>query len=271
MSTHGEVIAGMDLGDKPRKSRWPARMDVAQSVTGLIIALFMWGHMFFVSSILISKDFMWTITRMFEGYFIFGKPYPGIVSVLVFVIFSLIVLHAFLAMRKFPASFRQWRTFAGHRALLQHSDTTLWWWQVLTGFALFFFASIHLFQMLTHPGAIGPFESAERVWRGWWPLYLVLLFAVEIHGGVGLYRLAVKWNWFAGKDVNATRRNLKKLKWALSVFFIVLGLVTLAAYMKIGYQNRYLPGARYTPAWLTNPPQAAPPAWWPSWLKGEKR
>jgi hypothetical protein len=81
-----DVIAGLDLGDRPRKSRWPARMDVAQSLSGLVLALFMWGHMFFVASILVSKDFMWTVTKMFEGYFIFGKAYPGIVSVLVAVI-----------------------------------------------------------------------------------------------------------------------------------------------------------------------------------------
>jgi fumarate reductase subunit C len=153
--------------------------------------------------------------------------------------------------------------------MMHHEDTTLWWWQAVTGFAMFFLASPHLFQMLMHPGAIGPFDSSNRVWSGsWWPLYLVLLFAVEIHGGVGLYRLAVKWGWFAGADANATRRSLKKLKWALSAFFIVLGLVTLAAYMKIGYDMRANPGARYTPPWLTQPPQAAPPMWWPSWLKG---
>jgi fumarate reductase subunit C len=249
MST--DVIAGVGLKDRARKSRWPARMDVAQSVSGLVLALFMWGHMFFVSSILVSKDFMWTITKMFEGYFIFGTSYPGIVSVLVFVIFSLIVLHAFLAMRKFPANFRQWRTIAGHRVLLNHGDTTLWWWQVVTGFALFFLASIHLFQMLMHPGLIGPFESADRVWSGrWWPLYLILLFAVEIHGGVGLYRLAVKWGWFEGANPAASRRNLQRLKWGLTVFFVVLGLATLAAYMKIGYEHRDQVGQPYVPTWM---------------------
>ena len=42
---------------------------------------------------------------------------------------------------------------------------------------------------------------------------------------------------------------------------------TLAAYVKIGYERRADPGGRYTPAWLQTPPQSAPPAWWPSWLK----
>ena len=142
-------------------------------------------------------------------------------------------------MRKFPINYAQYRVYRDHMGMMHHEDTTLWWWQVVTGFAMFFLASVHLYQMLMHPELIGPFESADRVWSGrWWPLYLVLLFAVELHGGIGLYRLAVKWGWFAGKDPNATRRNLKKLKWALSVFFIVLGLTTLAAYMKIGYDHR---------------------------------
>ena len=51
------------------------------------------------------------------------------------------------------------------------------------------------------------------------------------------------------------------------MFFLVLGLTTLAAYMKIGYEHRDNPGARYTPAWLQDPPRAEPPWWWPSWVK----
>ena len=268
MAHASRVIAGVGLADQHRKSRWPARMDLAQSVSGLVLGLFMWGHMFFVSSILVSKDFMWTITRMFEGYFFVGRAFPGIVSVIVFAIVMFVVLHAFLAMRKFPANYRQYRLFMGHRNLLRHEDTTLWWVQFVTGFALFFLATVHLYQMLMHPGDIGPYESADRVWTGrWWPIYLIMLFCVELHGGIGLYRLAVKWGWFEGKDANVSRKRLKRLKWALTVFFLVLGLATLAAYMKIGYAHRDQVGERYTPAWLQSPPQAAPPPWWPSWLK----
>jgi fumarate reductase subunit C len=257
---------------RARKSRWPAKLDFAQSASGLLLGLFMWGHMLFVSSILISDDAMWAITKMFEGYFVFGRSYPGIVSGVVAIVFALFVAHAGLALRKFPIDFTQVRTYRSHMSMMHHEDTTLWWWQVATGFAMFFLASVHLYQMLMHPGMIGPYESADRVWSGrWWPLYLVLLFCVELHGGVGLYRLAVKWGWFAGQDPNASRRNLKRLKWALSVFFIVLGLATLAAYMKIGYAHRETLGARYTPAWLQTPPQGPPPAWWPSWLKEAPR
>ena len=76
MTTRSSTIAGVGLADATRKSRWPARLDLVQSVTGLVLALFMWGHMFFVSSILISNDAMWTITKFFEGYFFFGRSYP---------------------------------------------------------------------------------------------------------------------------------------------------------------------------------------------------
>ncbi|MEP7283707.1 MAG: hypothetical protein ABI696_17140, partial [Rubrivivax sp.] len=102
---------------------------------------------------------------------------------------------------------------------------------------------------------IGPFGSADRMWSDhFWPLYLVLLFVVELHGGVGLYRLAMKWGWFAGADDAATRRRLKTLKWALTAFFLVLGLASLAAYVKIGIEHAPQAGQPYVPAGL---PQGA--------------
>lgn len=67
MSKTVDVVAGIGLDQKTRKSRWPARLDVVQSASGLFLGLFMWGHMVFVSTILISKDAMWWVTRMFEA------------------------------------------------------------------------------------------------------------------------------------------------------------------------------------------------------------
>jgi fumarate reductase subunit C len=251
MSKTVDIIAGTGLDQRARKSHWPARLDFVQSASGLFLGLFMWGHMAFVSTILISKDAMWWVTKMFEGYFFFGRPYPGIVSGVVALVSAAFVLHAFLAMRKFPANFAEYKSFLGHQKMLRHEDTTLWWVQAVTGFALFFSASVHLYQMLMHPGDIGPYESADRVWSGrWWPLYLVLLFCVELHGGVGLYRLAVKWGWFEGDDPHRTRALMKRLKWGLTIFFLALGLLTLAAYMKIGYEHRARVGERYTPSHL---------------------
>jgi fumarate reductase subunit C len=113
--------------------------------------------------------------------------------------------------------------------------------------------------MLVNPDRIGPFESADRVWSDhFWILYLVMLFVVEIHGGVGLYRLAVKWGFFSGKDVLRARRRLRAVKWGITVFLIVLGLATLAAYVKIGIEHAPDYGERYAPSWVQESAGGAP-------------
>lgn len=234
-----------------RHSSWPARLDLLQSGSGLLLALFMWVHMLFVSSILLGNDAMWVVARFFEGYFVLGRRVPALVALVVATVVVLFVVHAALALRKFPASYGALRTFRGHMASMRHEDTTLWYWQVVTGFALFFLASVHLGTMLTRPGRIGPFESADRVWTDlMWPVYLVLLFAVELHAGIGLYRLTLKWGWFTGGDANVSRRRLRTLKWSLTVFFIALGLATLLAYVRIGIGHAGHYGEPYVPTWV---------------------
>ena len=52
----------------------------------IVLALFMWLHMFFVSSILLGKDAMYAVTMFFKGYYFFGEPYPAIVSGVVAVV-----------------------------------------------------------------------------------------------------------------------------------------------------------------------------------------
>lgn len=242
---------------QPAAARWPARLDLAQSLSGLLLALFMWGHMLFVSSILLGMDAMWVVTKFFEGYFFLGEAHPWIVSLVVAAVFALFIAHAALALRKFPASYRQHAAFRRHMHGMRHGDTTLWYWQVVTGFALFFLASAHLWQMMMHPEDIGPFGSAHRVWsQRLWAFYLVMLFAVEIHGGVGLYRLAVKWGVFEGSDAARTRRRLRQAKWAITAFLLVLGLASLAAYIRIGIEYAPAYGEAYLPAWA---PQGGAP------------
>ncbi|MDR1661930.1 MAG: fumarate reductase cytochrome b subunit [Azoarcus sp.] len=239
------VVIQADLADKAGKNRWSAWLDILQSSTGLFLALFMWGHMAFVASILLSKDAMWAVTRFFEGYFVFGESYPRLVSCVVAFVALVFVAHALLAVRKFPIGYRQCRAIFFHAKAMRHEDSVLWIWQVCTGFLLFFFVSAHLYQMFVWPQNIGPYASSDRVWSdGLWPFYLTMLLAVELHGGIGLYRLAVKWGW-----PNASRGVLKKAKWALTAFFLVLGLATLSAYMKIGFEHRGDYGERYAPDW----------------------
>ncbi len=218
MGTRIAGATGSGVFPDRRGSPWPARLDLLQSLTGLVLAVFMWGHMLFVSSIHVSDELMWKVTRMFEGYYVFGEPYPFLVSLVVAVIFLLFIAHALLALRKVPADYRQYRTFLEHSRTLRHPDTYLWGVQVITGFALLFLASPHLFQMLLNPGDIGPYASSDRVWSGnWWALYLLLLFCVEVHASLGLYRLSVKWGWFTGNDPERSRRRLRRF-WLACVF-----------------------------------------------------
>ncbi|MCL2160356.1 MAG: fumarate reductase cytochrome b subunit [Betaproteobacteria bacterium] len=250
---HETILIQTGLADRPRKSRWPARLDLLQGATGLFLALFMWLHMFFVASILLGETAMWTIAKFFEGYFIFGKAYPWLVSCVVGFVALMLVVHALLAVRKFPISFQQWRTVRAHAKAMRHGDSTMWLWQVYTGFLMFFLASAHLYQMFFWPQDINPYLSAARFWSdGLWPFYLVLLLSVELHAGIGLYRLAVKWGW-----PNASRQTLQKVKWTLTGFFLVLGLVTLAAYMKIGYELRDQGRVEYTPEWVVKKQEGA--------------
>ncbi len=231
-----------------KKSRMPAKLDYIQSATGLFLGLFMWGHMLLVSSILISKDFMYGVTKLLEASFIFDGGSPILVSIVAFVIFVIFITHAAMGMRKLPGNFKQYQVMKAHADNMDHEDTKLWFIQAFTGFAMFFLGSIHLYIIMTNSDAIGPYASADRVWSEWmWPLYILLLLAVEFHGTIGLYRLAVKWGWFDGKDPKAARIKLKKWKKALTYFFLILGFTTLAAYMKIGMDHADKQGERYTP------------------------
>jgi len=232
-----------------KKSRVPAKLDYLQSATGLILGLFMWGHMLLVSSILISKDFMYTITKLLEASFIFDGGNPLLVTIAGVVIFIIFISHAALGMRKLPGSFKQYQVMKAHANHMDHEDTKLWFTQAITGFTMFFLASIHLYIIITHPDAIGPYASADRVWSEWmWPLYILLLLAVEFHGTIGLYRLCVKWGWFDGADPKASRIKLKKIKKILTWFFLILGFTTLLAYMKIGMDHADKQGERYQPS-----------------------
>ncbi|CUU40798.1 MULTISPECIES: fumarate reductase cytochrome b subunit [Helicobacter] len=214
-----------------KKSKNPAKLDFWQSATGLFLALFMILHMFFVASILISRDAMYAVAKFFEGSFLIEGGNPYIVSVVAVVIIIALVAHAFLAVRKFPINYRQFLALKVHKSLMKHSDTSLWAIQAFTGFVLFFTATVHLFIMLTQPDTIGPNGSAYRFWsEHFWILYIVLLFAVELHASIGLYRLCIKWGWLDGLGLKA----LRTIKWLMSAFFIILGLATFAAYMMYG-------------------------------------
>lgn len=231
-----------------QKSRLPARLDFAQSGTGLILGLFMWVHMLLVGSIILGKGAFNFVAKTMELAFLSdsGHGYPIAVFLAVSVIFTLFIVHALLGVRKFPISWKQHRIMRDQMQMMKHEDTNLWYIQVITGFIMFFAGSVHLYVMLTNPGSIDPYLSADRVISGnMWPLYLILLICVELHGTIGLYRLCMKWGWFQGKDARASRKKLKAIKNKLAIFFLSLGILALLAFVIIGIKHRDNAGERY--------------------------
>ena len=242
-------LSELELNEKSiKKSKTPARLDFIQSASGLFLALFMIGHMFFVSTILISHDAMYTVTKFFEGSFMIEGGEPLIVTGVGIFIIIVLVVHALIALRKFPQSFKEYKKYRIHMSHIKHSDTNKWLVQIISGFAMFFLASVHLYIIITQPENIGPFASADRVWTDlMWPLYLFLLVAVELHLSLGLYRLTLKWGWFDGDNPRERRKILLKVKTFMTVFFLTLGILTLLAYMKIGYEHKDDYGKKYIP------------------------
>jgi len=231
-----------------KKSRLPARLDFAQSATGLILGLFVWMHLLFDSSIILGKGAFGFVSRMLELSFLSdtGQGYPIAVLFAVVMISTLFIIHALLGIRKFPISWKQHRILQDQIQMTTHSETKLWYIQVITGFLMFFAGSTHLYGMFSNPGGIDPYLSADRIVSGnLWALYLVLLICVVLHGNIGLYRLCMKWGWFAGKDAKKSRLMLQKLKTRLIVFYLTIGILALLVFTVIGINHRDKVGERY--------------------------
>ncbi len=237
--------------DEILKDRIPARLDLWQSVTGGILGLFIGVHLFFDSSILLGPQAMYRVSKGLEGQFLDpeGKGWPILVSLAALGILLVFMAHAGLALRKFPASWRQYKAFATHMHRMQHAESSAWLAQVITGFIMFFFGSAHLLYMVFFPGGIGPFLTAERIYgQGMFFFYLILLFAVVIHAAAGLYRVGIKWGLFCQKNPRHGRVILKNTFRAFSAFFLILGTLALLAYGKLGYERKNAPpGERFQP------------------------
>ena len=67
------------INDRIKKSRVPARLDLLQSGTGLVLGLFMWIHMILVASILLGKGSFNFVARTMELSFLSssGHGYPA--------------------------------------------------------------------------------------------------------------------------------------------------------------------------------------------------
>lgn len=221
--------------------------EIISGGTGLLLALFMWGHVVLVGSILTGeRGFDWLATFL-EDYYI---AQPTVLAIL-----FLFLVHAVFAARKIPAQLAERKRLAelagglrnsgrekvatrtAHSPFRPHLESMLWIWQVRTGLVILVLGSFHLVLITTDIftplfGSIAGIESMssmERVQEGLWVPYAILLLCVEFHASVGLYRLAVKW----GADLWFSRAVLHRIEQV--IFWIVLGLGALTLVVLAGW------------------------------------
>jgi fumarate reductase subunit C len=234
--------------NKNKKSRMPARLDLLQSLTGLILGLFIWVHILLDSSIIFGEAAFSFVSRNLEFAFLSdtGHGYPAAVFVAVLIIFTLFIIHAVLGVRKIPISWKQHRIIVDQMQGMKHGDTNLWYIQVVTGIIMFFAGSTHLYVIMANPGTIDPYLSADRMVSGaMWPLYLVLLISVGFHACIGLYRLMLKWDLFKSKNPKNFRQKLKKIRNIATIAFLCIGLIALVVFIVIGTKHKDHAGERY--------------------------
>ncbi|MGI2184299.1 fumarate reductase cytochrome b subunit [Shewanella oncorhynchi] len=211
--------------------KWSAWLDLSQSLSGVILAVFLWTHLVLVSSILLGADAMSWVARTMELSFLSadGHGYPWVVTCIAIGIAILALVHVLVALQKLPMSLRQQRALHQQMQVIDHSDTRLWRWQAITGVVILLLLPVHLWLIGSAPETIGPQGSADRIWnQGVWMVYLPLLFTVELHAAIGIYRVALKWG--AARDLN-NRSRLRKFKTIMSVLFVTVGVASLLAFL----------------------------------------
>ncbi len=198
-----------------------ALFDWLQMLTGVGLILFMWSHMVLVASVNLGPGVMNTIAKFFEDTYMaqVGGPLIG----------ATFLLHFILAARKVPFRVEQQSTIWKHARMLHHLDTWLWLIQAFTAMVILIMGSIHMWTVLTDL-PITAAKSAARIQGGFWLVfYLILLPMVELHVGIGFYRIGVKWGFIK----RSNRKGLKRFENILTGIFILIGLITLIRFMTL--------------------------------------
>ncbi|NDV18995.1 succinate dehydrogenase/fumarate reductase cytochrome b subunit [Pseudodesulfovibrio sp. JC047] len=204
--------------------KWDGILDWLQMLSGVSLILFMWCHMLLVSSVVISPKVMDAIAYFFES-----TRMAQIGGPLIFMVF---LMHFLLAARKIPFRVEGQKTIWHHARMLRHGDTWLWLIQVISAMIILVMGSTHMWVVLTDL-PISAVKSAARIQSGFWAIfYLILLPLVELHVGIGLYRIGVKWGFVRDTD----RPKFKRSENILTLMFVVIGLVTLARFWFLNVQ-----------------------------------
>ena len=206
---------------KPEASgRTSAYLDWLQMLSGVCLVLFMFMHLLFVGSVLISPSLMDGLSHIFEA--------TGMAQVGGPVIFFLLLFHFVLAARKIPFASKQQGIMLGNARRMHHLDTWLWVVQAVSGMVILVMGSIHLWTVLTDL----PITAAKNAMRlqdswGWVSFYVIFIPMVWLHTGIGFYRIMVKWG-FVGIDDRASLRKKDVLVVALAM---IIGFMTLLRFV----------------------------------------
>ncbi|NLI11545.1 succinate dehydrogenase [Pelotomaculum propionicicum] len=206
-------------------------VDLAQSISGVILIGFLWMHMLFVATIVVSPQLFDALSEGLDKYYLAQVGIPATIIV--------IIIHIFLAGRRAPLRLRDLRIAWRLTNLMNHYDTWIWAGQVITALCVGIMASIHLWVILgawplraaTSAARVASTGPADPTWGGFhFPFFLVFyvifLLVGEYHGGFGLYRILVKWGWF----------ERHKMGWVLkgiTVIIVVLGFTALYTFTQI--------------------------------------
>jgi fumarate reductase subunit C len=201
--------------------RTDAYYDFFQMLTGVALVSFMWMHMILVASV--NLDFgggrvMNWIAHFFEATYMAQVGGPMIALVM--------ITHFLLAARKLPFRAGEQKQMWLHTVRFNHLDTWLWIVQAATAFIILIMGCIHMWTVLTNL-PITAALSARRIQGGWWFLfYLVLLPMIELHVGIGIYRIGVKWGWIT----RSNRKMLHGFENKLTLVMITIGFVSLLTF-----------------------------------------
>jgi fumarate reductase subunit C len=198
--------------------RTEAYLDFFQMLTGVGLVAFMWAHMILVASVNLDLGggrVMNLIAHFFEATYMAQLGGPMIALVM--------LAHFVLAARKLPFRAREQKAMWRHSVSFNHLDTWLWVVQATTAFIVLIMGCIHMWTVLTNL-PITAALSARRIQGGWWLLfYIILLPMIELHVGIGIYRIGVKWGFIK----RANRKMLHGFENKLTLVMISIGLVTL--------------------------------------------
>jgi fumarate reductase subunit C len=191
----------------------PGRLDVAQALSGVALALFALAHAVFVGSVIVGPGVMDALGAFFEATYLaqIGGP----------LLFLLLFLHFALAARKMPLRTGELLTFIRHAQAVKHADTRLWLVQAGTALVVLALAPVHMLEVL----ASLPVEAAKSAEReaGRLAFYSALLVCVGLHMSLGLYRAGVKYGFIGGDGRSLWLRRA----WALAALYCGIGLCVM--------------------------------------------